>query len=318
MKNIIAAFIMLLTMAAGTLAYVPDGNPADWGIDLAGNLDTFSSWQPDSDAVDYVVENDIDPRLNTQEWNLKKLKCDWTCYTPGWTQYCYCQHGVHKTVFDAHVTTFVEAFKYYSPFKQQVVQPTSGELFDQSAIYCDNDPNKLFFMMVTSTPPAGAVDVAGTLYKPGDLGLDFNGDGKDEYGIKLTGANKGQICFLPTWIEVDEVMGNWVAPGVPGYWSFTCPQGHVVGQATVAYVKQAQKDNGKDLYVVEVSAPRTAFDVLDDGDVYYVYNQQECGNDEIEANCKINEGSEVPEFNALEVIGMLGLIGVAVAFIRKR
>ena len=255
MKKIIVTILMVFAMIGSAMGYVVDGNLNDWGVDLTQSWGSFSTWDVADADIDFIVEDNIDPRLDTAYWVNQKLACDWTCYF-GYDDFCSCNYGIHKSTFNGNTNNYVEPF-VYSKGKDdyngdgRMTPPTTGELYDNEALYCDNDANNIYLAIVTSFPKNGAnarIDTT-TYYNQGDIGFDFNNDGYMEYGIKVKGSNEGKICKNPKWTAVDKDEDNWKSETEPFYWEFSCTNTNSqwTGTGSISYVDQGFNENENDI-----------------------------------------------------------------------
>jgi hypothetical protein len=206
-----------------------------------------------------------------------------------------------------------------SPFPDS---PYGGELFDIELMCFDDAPGMAYFGSVVSMPPTGY----GT-YTMGDLALDLDANPSTgmlgyEYGIKLTGPDAGQICYLPKWKNATDIKPN--SPG-----QFTCDGvGSVIKgeKATVKYVSAGIKDypigctSGSHClqnYVIEVGVKKSLIG-LPEGTSGPIHLSQNCGNDDI--SLWITWNHQLPEFVTAGVPLLILVLAPAAAFVlvRKR
>ncbi len=201
--------------------------------------------------------------------------------------------------------------------------PYGGELFDIEMMCFDDGPGVAYFATVTSMPEAGYGS-----YLMGDLALDMDSDGTTgeygyEYGIKMTGPNKGLICYMPNWYPATDIHINDPS-------TFTCD-----GASSVAYIEKAMvswANAGVNDYaagcspvggvclrnwVIEVKVKKALIG-LPEGDTGAIHFTQSCGNDDIELY--IDWDYALPEFVTMGVPLLILLLapGMAYVFVRKR
>lgn len=183
-----------------------------------------------------------------------------------------------------------------------------GQLFDAEAMYYKQENNFIYLAIVTGLPQSGAQ--SNGLWYPGDIAIDFGGDGIYEYGIKTRAAEQGKFYKNLT-------AGDWY----PGYWgSASSPTGIQNGSGTYvdtisfAYNNDYYWDeNSTDYnrhYVMEMAIPESYFglDWMNGGRIHWT---QMCGNDAIDLDVPA-----VPEPASLALVG-LGLAGL-LRFRRKK
>lgn len=200
--------------------------------------------------------------------------------------------------------------------------PYGGELFDYEAMYFDDYYDGVlggmaYFATVTSIGPDGYGS-----YVAGDLALDTNDDGDPEYGIKLVGPDKGQVCLNPNWISASDITANDPT-------SFTCdgPSSVVTGMADVAYVNAGIKDypagctSGPgclDNYIVEVAVKKVYIGLPEMGETSQLHITQSCGNDAIDID--IDWDYQLPEFASMlaPLFILLTVPSAAYVMVKKR
>jgi len=180
--------------------------------------------------------------------------------------------------------------------------PLGGETFDIEAIYFDNKAGFSYFAIVTSMPESG---VWSANYTMGDLALDIDKDGTYEYGIKILGPSKGEVCHNPTWT---------FEAGAPN--TFTCGSGTVTGSATVAYVKSPVNESGPlpATYVIEVAVNDTFLGSPPMGTMAKTDVTMSCGNDVIH----LGYDWDLPAFSAAAVPIGIVLFTSAGAYLAAR
>jgi len=199
--------------------------------------------------------------------------------------------------------------------------PSGGETFDIEAIYFDDDgasgvAGNAYFAVVTSMPPGGSASVGWSAnYTMGDLALDIDNDGMNEYGIKILGPSKGMVCHNPKW-------KNATTPG-PGFgygYTFTCdgPSSNVTGYANVVYARSAVNESGSlpATYVIEISAPKRALGSPAQYQLSRTDVTLSCGNDIIKLNYKWD--FPAPAFPAEAVPVGIALFAPVAAFLVSR
>lgn len=275
---------MLIIASSAVSAYTVDGDLSDWGVDLsAAHAGDDSAWHPDGWSVDYVIEDNIDPSLSG---------CDWTGY---------CARGYH-TVTEEKMGRYL--------------QPAGGEHYDIEALYFDDDSQYGYFGIVTSLPPEGYTDRWNRHVDPADLAIDLDNDPSTghmgyEYGIKLTGANKGQICLHPRWTT-----GTSFPENGPAVMSCDGPESIVVGTASVSYQSTGIYDEGIENFIVEVAAPREALGNPKSKVLSNLHVTITCGNDVAEIG-DYQWDHDVPEFGTLAALALLGGAGLYIHRKRK-
>ncbi len=161
--------------------------------------------------------------------------------------------------------------------------PSGGELFDLEAIYFDDDgaigvAGNAYFAVVTSMPEGGSASVGwSSNYTMGDLALDIDNDGVNEYGIKILGPGKGMICHNPKWKNA-----TMPGPGTGYPYEFTCdnPDSNVTGYANVVYASSAVTESViPPTYIIEISAPKSALGSPSQYQMSHTDVTLSCGND---------------------------------------
>ena len=143
----------------------------------------------------------------------------------------------------------------------------------------------------------------------GDLALDIDNDGEYEYGIKVTGSNKGQICYMPKW------KGSWWTRG-PSTFSCNGINSQVMAETAVVMWGDAnQKDNGHPNYIIEVKAPVSALGNPTDQQLSNVHTSMSCLNDHIELE-PFSWDFEIPEFSTIGAA--IALLAIGLFIFKKR
>ena len=248
-KYVLALFVGLI-MVMPVMAYTIDGDLNDWCLDLTQNWSKESTWVPGTScsAVQYIVEDNIDP----DKWAY------------GNPQYATGVHirGPPKSKYD-------EPLLYYAPAGVWIAQPYGGEGWDIEAIYLDNDSDYVYIAVVTSTSPGGL----------GDLGIDMDGDGVYEYGVKLNGVATGvHTLELYSGLTASDWAPSIYFPNIPMKFS----GGTKINDVEGAFVENtAIGDHGFSTYIIEIKILKD-----DLGGVPQMLNLHLtpiCGNDPIPA-----------------------------------
>src|SRR5665647_1105829 len=183
--------LMLLALPAMADTYAPDGDISDWGVDLqkaySGN---GNGWIPTGhDGVDFIVENNIDPRYNLG--NTPSGKFEWAGSLTG-------AHMQRKGVNT--ISAYEEPFYNYG--STPYVQPSGGEPYDIEALYFDDDAQNIYIAIVTSIAP-GPNSILGDIA----LNVDDNSNTGElgyEYGVKTSGTQGTCLIKLnPDWSNTD-------------------------------------------------------------------------------------------------------------------
>ena len=193
--------------------------------------------------------------------------------------------GLMMIAMSASWTTYEES-KMPTKYGSLYVAPSGGEHFDIEAMYFGDDAHYAYFAIITSMSEDGYYFLPhGHTFKAGDLALDLDRDSTTgeygyEYGIKLIGPEKGQICLNPDWSLPDANTG--FPSNAPS--EFTCPFGHVVGNASVVYVNAGTPDHGADNYIIKISVHKSYIGNPTKGQLGDFHVAMSCGNDVIELN----------------------------------
>lgn len=301
--KIILLVIMLVFLSCHAFAYTIDGDLSDWGVDLSAGLSgSESAWVPNNKTIDWKVEDNIDPDCPVQGVmpNWKGHNClDWSGYQAV---------GVHIEGTGFSYSTYDE------PVTGDYEYPAGGENLDIEAMYFDDDPQYGYFAIVISMPPGGT-NIYGRHIDPGDLAIDMDnnistGEYGYEYGIKLSGANQGQVCYLPDWSIPTDFPSNKPS-------TFTCgnSQSTVVGNATLVYVNAGVSDNGVDNYIIEIKVGRPLIGSPTSNQINNLHTTLTCGNDEIDLD-KYEWDYDIPEFTTIGAA--LVLLGAGLYVVKKR
>ncbi len=235
----------------------------------------------------------IDGRLN--DWGVT-LFSDWVPNSPA--------HYVQTSGVDAYGL----AGHGYEP------------AFDFDAMYFNDDPQYFYLAVVGSYPMT--TPYLGYAVRPGDLGIDLNGDmtilphgGATglEYAMHVGSGSLGQVVSNPSWSATEYY--QWSEDGWQGS-PFQASGGTVVGTADVA-VGYSSAEGGT--HILEAAIPR---DIFPDngggiGDPVGLHLTIWCGNDSINLIGYIDTvlpPPVVPAPGAL-ILGSLG--AVLVGWLRK-
>jgi len=292
MKRLILITLCLILASTGAFAYTVDGIINDWSFNLssayAGNDAAWTPWSP---TADFVIENNIHPDHNPE--------CDWTGY---------CAYGYHS-----QAEPKVQAIngKWY-------VEPVGGEVMDVEALMFDDDSHNGYFLIVTSMPESGFTDAWGRHIDPGDLAIDLDNDlttGQHgyEYGVKLTGPNKGQICYMPTWTLPNINQG--VPENTPSTMACDGADSIVTGSAQVVWANTGVPDHGFDNFYIEIGVPKATIGFPSSKTLSKLHTTLTCGNDVIEIN-EYEWDYDVPEFSVIAAAIVLVASGLYIK--RKR
>lgn len=287
MKKILVGLIIvpaiLMLISNSASAYIIDGDVSDWGINLSS---ATSAGYLDTNLPSGGLDIDVVTEDNADASD------DCMRIYPGWAWYNY---------------------------------------FDAEAMYFDNDSNYAYIAVISGMPKDG-VNPPGNSYgpdgdahkfKPGDIGLDLNKDGKYEYGVNVrdgklynvkTSVNNGYIKAgwkkaVYTWS--DPYYNPWIINNVIG-------EGMGIDDGVEFSYKQGP-DTGVNNphYVIETRIPLDLLGISagwgDEMKTLNLHWGMECGNDYLNLNADVNP---VPEPGTMALLGM-GLIGLA-GFRKKR
>jgi len=200
--------------------------------------------------------------------------------------------------------------------------PYGGELFDIEMMCFDDAPGMAYFASVVSMGPNGYGS-----FSMGDLALDLDSNPSTgmlgyEYGIKINGSNRGDICYLPKWHNATDIK-----PNSPAYFTCDGPGSVLKGEkATVKYVDAGIKDypagctSGPHCthnYIIEVGVKKSLIG-LPEGDSGPIHMTQNCGNDDI--HLWIDWDYQLPEFvsAAVPLLILIGAPTAAFVLVRKK
>ena len=169
-----------------------------------------------------------------------------------------------------------------------------GQPYDAEAIYIDFDSTNLYFSVVTGFPGSGT-----DKYQPGDIALDFDGDGFYEYGIDTTGdeTTKGTLYSVSEWGTGIDIWGGVGAPTeiITGLEKFN------PSDTSLVYNNKYYSDY--DHYVIEGYMPISAFGNDWNPSNFKAHWSMTCANDYIEVTV-----TPEPATLTLFGVGLLGLI----------
>ncbi len=175
-----------------------------------------------------------------------------------------------------------------------------GQRYDAEALYTTWDAQYLYIAIATGLPSNNAD------YAPGDIGLDFDGDGVYEFGMETTGNNGNTVGGLYSVSDWGHGLSNWSGVSDPtsilngtlldiGSLVYTNPGSPMYGLGEYA---------GSDRhYIIESRIALSNFaNWGNDFDLHWTMN---CGNDAIDLAV-----TSLPEPSSGVLIG-LGFLGVA-------
>ena len=192
-----------------------------------------------------------------------------------------------------------------------------GQLYDVEAIYFDYDNEYAYIAIVTGFPYSG--DYWNNYrFLPGDIAIDFEIDGKYEYGIITTSSyyrpyyavlgSPGDVYRVTSWAvayERTRYEGTWKGESDPT----VIKKGEKIGHVELCYKKKYYAGDYKWHYVIETKVPLDIFG--DDwGLPLRVHWTQTCGNDYLNLDVIIPEPSSI-------FLLSLGLFGLG-SFFRKK
>ncbi|MCK4491071.1 MAG: hypothetical protein KAU03_00500 [Candidatus Altiarchaeales archaeon] len=300
--------ILVLTLSAFLLsayasAYTIDGNLNDWGVT------PFTDWIPNTETVDWVVEDNIDPTRTGDP-----------AY-PDWTGYY--ATGIHiQGTGSSSQSQYIEPLLYRSDWwtksrgTDHYLSPAGGEHYDIEAMYFDDDSHNAYFAIVTSMGPEGYDGCY-----PGDLALDLDRDpsGSYEYGIVLIAHDnlvQGQICYEPTWSSPTDF------PDSGPVKIASCDTKEGIAEVAYKDAGITDKDLGNTHYgekdvknwVIEIRAPKTALGEPLYHQISNLHATITCGNDIIEL-LEYKWDFSVPEFVSGFVAFLIVLVTPGFAYL---
>jgi len=276
----LTAVMLVAVMTVPAMAYNIDGDLDDWGLDelkTIGNWNDPGAWVPNSPAY-YKVEDNQDPRYSS--------------YT-----------GIH---IQGPPQSDYDEPEIQNENLEWVPQPYGGERFDIEAMYFDRDVSAggdIYVAIIASS------DYYNPLSGIADLRILLGGV---EYGIVLSdhnGLNSGEVYKNPAWIPTPD--RGWIICPHDYYRIDANSPGTPMGSGTVN-TGSLPNDHSKSNYVVEISAPKTAFEDPDSGDLHLI---TWCANDRIDLE-EVPFG-EIPEFATIAIPAGI-IFGLFYFYRRKR
>ena len=279
----LTAVMLVAMMTVPAMAYIIDGDLDDWGLDelkTFGNWNDPDAWVPNSPAY-YKVEDNQDPRYSS--------------YT-----------GIH---IQGPPQSDYDEPEIQNEYLKWVPQPYGGERFDIEAMYFDRDVSaggNIYVAIIASSD-----DHHNELSDIADLRILLGGV---EYGIVLSGhdgLNSGDVYKDPAWIPTLDPWGWTICPHDYYRIDASTPGTLLMGSGKVS-TGSLPNDHSMSNYVVEISAPKSAFENPDSGDLHLI---TWCANDRIDL-VKVPFG-EIPEFSTIAIpAGMI--VGLFYFYRRKR
>ena len=206
--------------------------------------------------------------------------------------------------------------------------PYATEEFDIEAMYFDDFYDEslggmAYFASVVSMGPDGLKDNNGNVeYFIGDMAIDPTNDGVFEYGIKVTGPDKGLVYYKPQWHDATDIK-----PFSPAWFECNGPDSQVMGTADVSYQNAGVKDypvgcfgtyGCLDNYIIEIGVKKAYIGLPEQGETNRLHITQNCGNDDIDL--EITWDYQLPEFisAAVPFLVLLLVPAAAYAFVTRR
>lgn len=294
--------LFLVSPAIATDKYnYADGEMDDWGITFQDIIDGLSGyendWIPSGDNIDWIVEDNVDPNIDTAN-----VAC-WSEDTG-----CGCEYatGVHINGEGSDYSIYYEPSLEYTCSgcgSDEIAQPSGGEKYDIEAAYFDDDKYNLYFALVVSNNEG-----------LGDLYLNT---GNGEYGIVVISHDNGDFAQGEIYKDPEWKDDYYKESDSRCYWKglqrTTIESGQYVGDASLQLTLLENngnviEDNGYPNYLIEIKIPRQLVGSPPEGtgNVGYAFT---CGNDIIDKDLSYNYET-VPEFStiAIPVIGMLAIV----------
>ena len=298
------SFLMFTLLALPAMAdtYNVDGYISDWGVDLqkaySGN---YNGWIPTGhNGVDFIVENNIDPRYNLS--NTPSGKFAWAGSST----------GAHMQRNGVNIISDYEE-PLYNYGSTPYVHPSGGEPYDIEALYFDDDAQNIYIAIVTSIAP-GPNSILG------DIALNVDDNSKTgelgyEYGVKTSGT-RGLIIHNPDW-------GNTSYFPDSDPYKFPESSGQPAGNGTFRCERVSgalevvinDNDQNRINYVYEASIPKSAIGYPKVGDESGIHITINCGNDEIDLN-PVRYDTNIPEFPSI-ALPVAAIMGIMIIFGRR-
>ena len=302
---------ILFVLSGSASAYSIDGSLNDWGVNLGSAFGgSESGWVPSSATAQWKVEDNIDDKCVANTGIYGPCK-DWTGYDA---------KGAHIQGEGTAYSPYAEPHLYHADSWGKYDGPAGGEAYDIEALYFDDEVGYAYFAIVTSMPEGGHTDAWGRHTDTGDIALDLDNDPSTgqygyEYGIKTSGANKGQVCYLPTWSLPNAAQG--FPDNTPSTMSCAGAGSKVIGQAQLAYASAGVSDNGYPNYVIEAKIPKWMIGMPAKGTLADVHTTITCGNDVIEI-APFRWNFEAPEFPGSAAVILILALAPAAAWVGSK
>lgn len=189
-----------------------------------------------------------------------------------------------------------------------------GQAYDAEALYVSIDPTYLYIALITGLSPTTPNNPSQNSYGPGDIAIDFGGDGSFEFGIETTGSQSGKVFHVSAW---DYGLWNTAGNYDPSHPDLSHPTsiktGTLVNSAgLLVYNSVPFKNMGNytsdNHYALEAAIPLTAFSGF--SGKFELHWTMNCANDAISVDPVLGT---VPEPNSLllAAVAMLGLLAAS-------
>jgi len=234
-----------------------------------------------SSAFPYIIDGRLD-----DDWEVNPAISDWTP-----------KAGVFYTHED-----------YVRPSDGYVGPGYGGQAFDAEGLYVDWNDSTFYLALVTGWPATGYPPDPD--YSPGDIAIDFGGNGTWDYAIEIGAHNPSYTGFsgIPGNVFTDVTWAD-ASPYIEGSPSHILgsPSLKLAGSSTAFSYNNAH--HGSEHWVVELEIDRTVFD-SDWNDYMNVHWTQTCGND-------ILDVTTIPEPMSMALVAS-GILGLAFGMKRKK